>query len=363
MVALRSPYLLSNARLREAAAGGKPLGEGERSPAVAQMQAALLDLGYGPGGTAPGQVMDGAFGAHTAELVKAFQRDRGLASTGVLDMGTLLAADTALAATLPAPIPYKGRPGRSATVPPPHPAPRRAPPIGLATPYPLPYWNDDFEVGTAHPLIVPDVGAGAWNSKPATFSAKATVAGVKAALINGKGLEIGFEAVRHLRHYFWNSGTDYQVNLEGLLREVQSARKLFRTIFKILQEFVSDFTPATYNFTFRHLFQGGVRQSENLNWFLAVGSYSVWVEGKVKIGAGTIRHYDMELTYRFFDRYNWDTGKSVDFGLFTVNDAMMGEFHRMGLAREYNIWGSIRRRFSWAGTQEASEMVLHQFGA
>lgn len=65
-----------------------------------------------------------------------------------------------------------------------------------------------------------------------------------------------------------------------------------------------------------------------------------------------------------FDRYNWDTGKSVTIGPITVTDAFMGEFHRQGLAREYDCYGSLRRRFIWTGDNAApsDRMIVRDGG-
>ena len=364
MVALRSPYLLSNARLREAAAGGKPLGEGERSPAVAQMQAALLDLGYGPGGTAPGQVMDGTFGTGTAELVKAFQRDKGLASTGVLDTGTLVAADQALAVKTPMTPSHQSRVGRTAITPSAQSAGRNTPPIGPSTPRPLPYEDEYYMIGTEDPFAISDPGAGAWNSKPKTYSAIAMVSSIKLALLQGSALGIGFEAVQHLRHYFFNTGLDYRINLEGMIRNVPSAQSLFTDVWHLAAAFVGDLPVGRYDFTMRRRQEGYNGKAENLNWYLAIGGYSSWGKGRVHVEQfGGQRRYDLDLEYRFFDRYNWDKDKSVDLGPVTINDEFMGEFHKQGLAKEFNCWGSLKRRFAWTGSRRPSrDFIVHQGG-
>jgi hypothetical protein len=55
--------------------------------------------------------------------------------------------------------------------------------------------------------------------------------------------------------------------------------------------------------------------------------------------------------YNFYDRYNWDNGKSVELAGITITDKFMGEFHRQGLGQEFDCAGSFERRFSWqAGT-------------
>jgi hypothetical protein len=66
----------------------------------------------------------------------------------------------------------------------------------------------------------------------------------------------------------------------------------------------------------------------------------------VKAGPGG-PEYELDFEYKFYDRYNWDRGKSVEFAGITVTDESMGEFHRQGLAREFDCRGSFSRRFTW----------------
>jgi hypothetical protein len=60
-----------------------------------------------------------------------------------------------------------------------------------------------------------------------------------------------------------------------------------------------------------------------------------------------VSEHELEFEYRLYDRYNWDAGKSVTFAGITVKDVFMGEFHRQGLAKEFDCHGSIKRRFTW----------------
>lgn len=72
----------------EAAWRGKPIAEGARGEAVARVQQALLDLGFGiPAG------VDGRFGGQTRMAVMAFQSSRGLTPSGVVDQTTLRSLD------------------------------------------------------------------------------------------------------------------------------------------------------------------------------------------------------------------------------------------------------------------------------
>lgn len=47
----------------------------------------------------------------------------------------------------------------------------------------------------------------------------------------------------------------------------------------------------------------------------------------------------MKFRLHGFDRTNWDQGKSVTIAGATVTDAQVGRWHRVGLAREYEMHG------------------------
>ena len=72
------------------------------------------------------------------------------------------------------------------------------------------------------------------------------------------------------------------------------------------------------------------------------------------------RTYELDFAYKFYDRYNWDGGKSVTLFGVKVTDHFMGEFHRQGLAREFDCVGTIRRRFAW---KHGEEIANGQFSA
>ncbi len=107
-------------------------------------------------------------------------------------------------------------------------------------------------------------------------------------------------------------------------------------------------SPGNYRITSQRANNGYNRKSENANWFFAIGGYSTWGRGTTVVSEGSGgRQYDLDFEYRFYDRYNWDAGKSVTIGGITVTDAFMGEFHREGMAREFDCNGSFRRHFAW----------------
>jgi hypothetical protein len=51
----------------------------------------------------------------------------------------------------------------------------------------------------------------------------------------------------------------------------------------------------------------------------------------------------MSSTLKYFNRYKCDGGKSVRVGGVKVGDEKMAEFHREGLAKEFDMVGNITR--------------------
>jgi len=87
--------------------------------------------------------------------------------------------------------------------------------------------------------------------------------------------------------------------------------------------------------------------------------YSSWGKGVATVADGpTGRSCQVDFEYKFYDRYNWDAGKSVTFAGVTVTDKFMGEFHRQGIAKEYDCNGSFKRRFTWTKGQRIAQAQL-----
>jgi hypothetical protein len=228
----------------------------------------------------------------------------------------------------------------------------------------------DYKIGTADPTITPDPGAGAWGSKSASAEILAQYESMKIALgintiarfmpILGPASDvsrttiitaIGDDAVKHLEHYLRNTGKDYTIDLEGMINEVPRASTIYKSELSQAIKFVQGLSPGTHNITSGKATSGYNYQSESKNWFFAVGGYSVWGKGVAKVtdkGKG-IKECSLEYKYKFFDRYNWDTGKSVTIPYINmkIEDKFMGEFHRCGLAKEFNMYGSVKRSIKW----------------
>ena len=128
---------------------------------------------------------------------------------------------------------------------------------------------------------------------------------------------IGDDATKHMYHYLGNSGSPFQIDLEDMLDDVPSARERFEAEAAQAQAFVELLDLGAHDITSR-MMQGGYNEKDE----------------------------------------NWDKGKAVTIFDITVTDEFMGEFHRQGIAREFDCTGSIRRSFSWRKGQPLTKEQL-----
>jgi RHS repeat-associated protein len=205
-----------------------------------------------------------------------------------------------------------------------------------------PFGLKDYKKGTDDPTITPDPGAGAWDSEEWTWSNLA----LKQLIVNNIGIVwIGMpDAVNHVQHYFGNSGRDYTIRLQKMIDDVPSAKRVFNTELGLAQAFVESLQDGKHQITSGSTSGGYNGKSESKNWYYAVGGYSAWGKGNATVCKD---EYTLEFQYKFYDRYNWDTGKSVTILGQTVTDAFMGEFHRQGLAREFDMRGAVKKTIKW----------------
>ena len=165
----------------------------------------------------------------------------------------------------------------------------------------------------------------------AKFAASAVTAG-----------ELGLNnAERNLRHYLGNSGKDLNVSPDVLLKDLSSLRNEVQML--IQNEATGAFqkiTGASGEKAFTSRWNSFYALKElSQDWFFALGGFSCSVTGVVmKSGSGGSVRYRVHI----FDRYNWDTGKSVDIGPIHIEDKELGALHLKGLAREYVVRGTSR---------------------
>jgi len=199
-----------------------------------------------------------------------------------------------------------------------------------------------YQIGTDDPIITPDAGAGAWNSKGWTTEMVA-LKGLILNTINVVWIRMP-DAANHLRHYLNSSGSDYTIRLQNMIDDVPNAKSLYEKELHTAQIFIETLSDGKYNVTSGSVSTGYNLKKENLNWFYAVGGYKAWGKGTVVVCKD---EYTLEFEYKFYDRYNWDGGKQVTILGHVVTDEFMGEFHRQGLAREFDMRGSVKKTVKW----------------
>ncbi len=328
-MSLKHPPFVASERIRKAAANSPPMSYGEQGYPVAILQGALIDLGYKlPISTQKTGNPDGRYGKETKAVVTQFQVDKKLpGKDGVAGRDTIARLDALLMAK-------KG-------------APKSTP----KPPVPPPPSNRHYMIGTRDPAIKPDVGAGAFNSVSTEVSMtvlKQTILEILPPRGFSASTFIGLDAAAHMKHYLDASGMTYTINLESMVDSGPTARGRFRNEVRQAQKFVETLNIGTHSITSKSAESAYNYKNESKNWFFAVGGYSTWGKGSATVQvSGSVREYELQFEYKFFDRYNWDTGKSVTIAGITITDKFMGDFHRQGLAREFNMIGSIKRTFRW----------------
>lgn len=328
---LQHPAFKNVGRIRRAAMNSPAMGWGERGPAVTLLQGALVDLGYKLPISLKKGVPDGVYGNETLGAVKKFQSKETLKPDGVAGRNTWAKLDARMVKL------------KTKKKTPSKPLPVAPPPTIVTT---------EYQIGTTDPPIIPDVGSGPWNTE-ATQLTYVALKGAIVAILPAAAIKLGDDAAKHMLHFFGNTGSNYTIDLEGMIAETKTPQKRFESEVGQAKTFVEMLPPGVHNITSRKANGAYVLPSESKNWFYAIGGFSTWGKGRATVTdtpAG--RQYVLEFEYKFFDRYNWDGGKKVDidvpgWGPVEVTDEFLQNFHRQGLAREFNSVGSIRRTFRW----------------
>lgn len=199
-------------------------------------------------------------------------------------------------------------------------------------------------------MLKPDVGSGPWCSEPQTARFLVYKRALEAALdTHLLTLAPGPDAVRRMRHYLNNTGQDLPVDVSALLARSAQLSQQYAEELTAAQTFAQQLPAGRHDISSTRLAQGYFRQSQDANLFFAIGGYSYWGHGSVAISAPERgdQEYEMDFSFEFFDRYNWDGGKQVTMAGVVVTDAFMQNFHRQCYAREYDLRGTLRQRLRW----------------
>jgi hypothetical protein len=193
-------------------------------------------------------------------------------------------------------------------------------------------------------LLPPGPGAGEWNSEPARLDNVALARSAKTYLATSDARNrYGVEAAGTFLQYFENNGEDYPVDLSKLLADVPRVKALYDELLAQLKSEAVTQSEGKRLFTLKDAKVSTVDRAESENWYLAVAGFSYWISGDVDIDAeGQISG---RVTLGFWDRYDWDPGVVIPiptpFGQINVDQDRVGEFHRQGLAKEYDTIGSL----------------------
>jgi peptidoglycan hydrolase-like protein with peptidoglycan-binding domain len=297
---------------------------------VTMLQSALIDIGFKmPKSTIKNKgYPDGKYGNETKSVVEKFQVKYSLSKDGVAGHHTILKLDSLMVAK------YKKSLKPTAPL------------------VPLPPVDRNYTIGTSNPIIKTDPGAGPFN----TTKTETSMWALKQAILEilpPRGYSalvfIGPDAVKHMYHYLQAKGTSLTIRLENMIKEVPSAKKRFENEVNQAKKFVESLPIGSHSITSKKPDSAYNAKIENKNWYFAVGGYSTWGKGTAVVtkAAGGTLEYTLNFEYHFYDRYNWDKGKSVTISGIKITDEFMGEFHRQGLAKEYDEVGVIKRQFRW----------------
>jgi hypothetical protein len=340
-----------NVRLEAAASSAPWLKYGETGHPIMLFQAGLIQVGFKlPISTKKTGHPDGILGDETFAAIKQFQSKHKLKPDGFAGRHTMHALDALLPAAkiiVPKPKPPAPTPTPKPTPPkPPTPGPGPAPTPPMPT-------STKFKIGTDDPPIKPDKGAGAWDSEDTSVQSYA----IKYLVVSDPRflgacyVAIGADATKHLFHYFQDTGSPYTIDLEGMLEATALARKVFHGEIRDMADYVELLPPGTWNITSKHITQNNDTynyQPQTRNWFFAIGGYTVWGKGRATVDAAG--NFALDYEYKFYDRYNWDGGKHVTIAGVTITDEWMARFHREGVAREFDCFGSVKRSLRWSRT-------------
>jgi Putative peptidoglycan binding domain len=188
---------------------------------VALLQGALIDLGYKlPKSTRKHGAPDGLFGYETELSLLSFQGSNELVADGIAGRRTVEQLDILMAKKAGAPM--------HTSVP--------------ATPTPT---SRDYKIGSVDPGHSHDPGAGIWNSQPAQATYRAMKASIYSSLPIAS-VVIGDDAAKHMKHCLDNSGNTLNIDLEGMVNEVPTAKERYEDEVAQAREFVESLEPGRH---------------------------------------------------------------------------------------------------------------------
>lgn len=211
--------------------------------------------------------------------------------------------------------------------------------------------DHDYKIGMTDPRRSHDAGIGGWKSKPRTIVFADLHTKLYLALLAGSGNAFpGPNASKHMLHYLENTGLPLAIDLENMVRCVAKARAALVEEVRRAQTFMQTLPIGQHDIVARIATPSRIYTTDNSDWHFALGQFVRWGKCHVRVDhyRGE-RRYDVDFTYKVYDRYNWDRGEKTKLLGIEITDEEIGKFHLEGMAREYDCIGGLRRRLSWVG--------------
>lgn len=198
------------------------------------------------------------------------------------------------------------------------------------------------------PPAAPGDGIGPYNSQPASLSDSLAKKKFYAIALAAGGLGL-FHARSNLWHYLGNSGSDKDISVAAILRELPQFEEKVRELVQIEAAIAYKKIPtARGEESFSSKWHGFyATKAQSLDWYYSLGGFSYSVTGVVEKSGSELAGTTLKYLVHIFDRYNWDSGKAVDIGPFRFEDKELGNLHLKGLAREYVVRGKILEFVYW----------------
>jgi len=134
----------------------------------------------------------------------------------------------------------------------------------------------------------------------------------------------------------WRAQVESQVL--KMLQQASHASKDASTVISGVNVIQSEWLPAR------------ATRQENPDWYFALGSFSyklvLTLETESPVVADQANVVHVGLTVYVYDRYDWDDGRGTSIaGLYFANE-LIGQLHRAGLARDYDVKGTATLNFA-----------------
>lgn len=157
------------------------------------------------------------------------------------------------------------------------------------------------------------------------------------------------DAAKNLSHYLDNTGTPADIDVDRMLEDLpefkaDSELAIDSTKAQAIQAAKDSGTTEPVIYPFTTEWKGHyAEEADDPNWFFATGGFHYATAGTVTVYPPdeTSSEWRSEVDYKVHvaDRYNWDGSKSTQIGPITVDDKQLQEFHKAGIAKEFDLVG------------------------